>query len=220
MSTSDHKDNAVLSWMKNPASWLSVLSLIVTGITFYLVNLRRGNIEVKLPDQIGIAIYQMDQKDALKLIVPTLFHYTGSPNRRMVITKIWAAVVMGSDQGTASKTIPYDWRYLYRFVDKYTFEKQFPELARGAEDYIQYEGRNWLFGLSGGDVVLKVLGLEPISNTPIMITPGHIELYLDIVAEHKSLRSDKGRYELSKTIIEEAKADGLYKWLNRHDKNE
>lgn len=123
MPTNDSKDNPVLSWIKNPASWISILSLIVTGITFYIVNFRQGNIDVKLPDQIGVKIYQTDQKDAIMLIVPALFHYTGAPSKQQVITKIWATVVIDSDEGTASQIIKCYWRFLYRFVGKYTFEK-------------------------------------------------------------------------------------------------
>lgn len=221
MTTDNRKENTVLSWIKNPASWIAVASLLVSLITFYIINLRSGDIQVKLTDEISIRIYQKDGKDSFSLLIPAVFRHTGAPSGRQLITNIGATLRMQSDDGTANQQISCQWKSLYRFVGKYSFEKQYPERAQEyAEDYIEYESRKLPFNLSGGDVVLKVLGLEPDPDASVAIVPANIELCIEVATEGTSLRSCKGRYRLSKKIIEKAKSDGLYEWLVRDNKGD
>lgn len=215
MAAKNRKENVVLSWVKNPASWIAVASLLVTLISFYILNLRDGDIKVQLLEQIAIRVYPQDGKDSFTLIVPAVFRHTGAASRRELVTSIDATLRVEPEDGAANQQIICHWKYLYRFVGKYSFEKQYPDKAQNAEDYVEYESRNLPFNLSGGDVTLKVLGLEPDPSATIV--PANIELCIKVTQERTSLPSCN-RYRLPKNIIEEAKSDGLYKWLVRDSK--
>ena len=63
--TDESTTRRTLDWLKNPSSILSILAAIISGATFFLLYVQDGNIELTLPQQIGIGIAQDTKKVGL-----------------------------------------------------------------------------------------------------------------------------------------------------------
>jgi len=214
MATNESKKRSFFSRLNELPFWISVIGLFVSVSTFYLVNLRAGAINLHLPDEIALKITKEGRLTGI--LVPTTFHYTGAPNKQQVVNRIQAKVIMVPLSQPANEEAPYQWKTTLRFVGRLEFERLYPEKKEEeVDDYVVYDGRNMPFGLRGGDVFLKVLGLEPSSDAGLLARAGNLELVLQVSTAGHKLPQSRASYRIAAGDVDYARAKGTLIWSPR-----
>ena len=194
-------DKPLHDWLRNPNSWISLTAAAISGITFFLVYVDRGEIEVLLPHNIGIGISA--EPGNLGILVPATFSNTGAPRSRRHIRHITGFIKSLDNAVPAEGTI--EWTYEHRFVGRDEFFKLYPSLKdEGFRDYIVYVGRAIPFSLKGGDSVSKLLELErPIGSS--ISGPSRMQLDLVLHTESGDFKA-RSVYNCPKGLLPEGSA--------------
>lgn len=191
-----------------PSPWLplsfSLVSLLLSAVTFYLVHANKGELELLLPDKVGIAL----KNGRLDLVVPITFTNTGAPRQGRQVLATSAEVQTTSSPPFVATT---EWTYEVGFVHRLRFFKDFPEeRARdhGEVDFIVYSNRAFPFQLNGATSLSKTYNFVQTSGQAPMRPLGEFQLTLRVRTERgDAIRSAKYR-------LLEAKLDNSYAWAD------
>lgn len=142
------------NWFRQPGSWLSIFAIIISLITFYILNISKGTLEVQLPEDVGI---KLNIDSTVDVLVPVVFYNTGSPKSQRVVTSINSTLTDNINQ-----KISLFWTDTQEFIGAAEFESKYPDkVSPGVKDYIIYKSRSVPFIVPGGDSDFKILHLVP-----------------------------------------------------------
>lgn len=165
--------NEFSNWFRLPGSWLSLLAIIISLITFYILNIRSGTLEVQLPEDVGI---KLNVDSTVDVLVPAVFYNTGSPRSQRIVTSIKSTLTDNLNQ-----KISLYWTDTQDFIGAAEFESKYPDkISPGVKDYIIYKSRSVPFIVPGGDSEFKILHLVPEESKIAIKEFSSFELTLNV----------------------------------------
>ncbi len=148
-------EGSVLNWIKRPDSWLSVSAAGISLITFYLVYLSGGRVQIETAE-VGLRV-----SPNVSLLMPVVFYQTGPPQKQSVVKTVTARL-LHAGPGPKSEGIDLEWDHSNQFISKEDYEIRYPKAEKEqAKDYVVYEARAYPFILFGRNSATKILALEP-----------------------------------------------------------
>jgi len=181
---------SVLEWLKNPSSLISLSAAVLSLITFFLVYVDKGEIEVLLPQNLGIGISA--DTGNMDILVSATYSNTGAPRTRRHILHI-TGIVQSLDKA-APIDGEYKWTYEQRFIGKDEYLKKYPDKKdEGHRDYLDYVSRAIPFTLKGGESTAKTIELERPQKTTSLL-PSKLRINLVV-------HTDSGTYKSSSTYV-------------------
>jgi hypothetical protein len=149
-----------IQWVKQPNSWLSVIAAIISLSTFYIVELRKGDVQVIMPDKVGVRLSQSG--DYAILLIPLTFTNTGAPRSVNHVTHVTATLRNMDPHEISDNEVEFLWRYEATTVDKFEYFQKHPERRKEwhdvgtMSDIVVYAARTFPFALNGGTSASKL----------------------------------------------------------------
>lgn len=145
-------------WIREPASWLSVIAMVVSVVTLYLVHLNPGSVVVVLGREVGASL------DGPTLYVPMTFTNTSASRITRHVASVTAVVTPG--RAGAERSFQFQWRREAGFVGAEQYAQIDADYDPGdSRDVYVYAGRAFPFALNGGASESKVLELDLVSQS-------------------------------------------------------
>jgi hypothetical protein len=155
------------SWIKEPSSWISLCGAIASvaaaassGTTLFLLLTKPGELELILPDRVGIKYTPPDEQ--AEMLLPLTLANTGAASTRRYIVSVTASLSFPQPPPEGGKDPIFVWEYEKTFIGWREWFRKHPEENPGAEgyvfeDYVDYVGRAFAFPLAGESSNSKVL---------------------------------------------------------------
>ena len=180
------KPSAITGWLREPASWLSLIAALVSLSTFFLVYADRGHLTVLLPDRVAIA----DQSHGLALVIPLVFTNTGASRTHRHVIESSAVLVFVASGEAQQRTMPLRWEFEAQFVSTNEFHRRYPQLPYAKDDelvdQIDYVNRAFPFHLGGGTSLVKIYQFEP-SDSQRLAEIGPFEIRVRVRTESETV---------------------------------
>lgn len=158
----------IVTWLKDQAWWIGPLAAITSIYTFYLTQLNPGQLELFLPDEIGVAI---NADRTLTVMLPMTIANTGAGRARRVVSSVTATLTDHGNSDPGRNEHPVHWTHDAIFLGKDQYFAKYPDKKAtedtSFEDYFDYDRRAVPFLIPGGASVSKVLGLRPRSSNTV-----------------------------------------------------
>jgi len=163
-------------WLQQPNSWLSLSAVVLSIITFYLVQANPGTLEIVLPANVGLRL----SADGLELLVPMTLTNTGAPRNHRHIISMVAFL-----QQKEKQVVPLRWESEWTFLGYLEFNRKYPGHKEGEhEDYIDYVSRAVPFVLVGGQSLTKLTKFTNRAGAVNKNLFNHFELRVVVKTEH------------------------------------
>jgi hypothetical protein len=152
---------ALVEWLRKPESWLSVAALVISGLTFYFLYAKPGDLQIFIADEVGL---RLQGDSTLFLVLPVTMVNTGAAKKARVVQGI-SSIMTKQPAGADNISYAARWRVEYTFLGKDQYLQKYPTKASEAvdpriADFLDYNGRAVPFTIPGGSSTSKVLGLQ------------------------------------------------------------
>ncbi|HEV2884643.1 MAG TPA: hypothetical protein VGW36_07280 [Pyrinomonadaceae bacterium] len=155
------RDKSFFSWLKQPASWIAIVAAITSFISFYLVYADPGELDLVLPDRVGI--YHNLENDGLELLLPITFTNTGAPRTQRHIIRVTAELTPSQPPASGNSNPTFAWEYEKAIIGKLEWKKKYNEDIT-TPDNVDYVGRAFAFALYGGESKAKLLNMLQVGG--------------------------------------------------------
>ena len=140
--------------LKQPSTWTSLAAILVSLFTFYSTNLDNGAIQIYLPEQVFV---QFGSNSNFCFRVPVVLYNTAPQNKWKTVREMSINARLSGESAPPN----HNWNTLLRFVSKYEFEINYPELAqKNASDYAVYDSRVVPISISGKESASKLVDFD------------------------------------------------------------
>lgn len=167
---------------------ISIIAVLLSGISIYLVQFNQGNLKVLFPDKLGIGY----KNENFNFVLPVTFTNSGASRQGKDILNVWVDLSSTSVPGT----IRADWKFEVGFMHKIDYFKNHPNEKfrdnNDTEDFLVYNTRAYPFYIEGGRSIFKSYYLEQSDGE--LPTKGLENLVL-------TLHIQTGRGEIKKTVM-------------------
>lgn len=115
-----------MPWFKQ---WLPVVAAVVAAIisisTFYLVYAQKGEVQIIMPDKVGVS--RLSGGSAL-LLIPLIFTNSGAPRSVNHVTHVTATLRNLDPNQTAGNQVDLHWRYELTTTGKLQYLQKYPAM--------------------------------------------------------------------------------------------
>jgi len=188
-----------MPWIKQPGSWLSVVAATISISTFYLVYAKKGEVQVIMPDKVGVSL----SNGSALLLIPLTFTNTGAPRSVNHVTHVTATLRNLDPHMVAGNEVDLHWRFELTTTGKFQYFLKYPEkkveekkrTGKGirTDDFVDYVGRTFPFALYGGTSVNKLFDF--VQNTGVFQTSlRSFELEVRAETDSKAFSSQVVKY--------------------------
>ena len=178
---------------------LSVIAVLLSSVSIYLVQFNKGSLKILLPDKMAIGL---NSSGKIAIVLPLTFTSTGAPRQGIEVLKVWIDVFSTSEPGQALTAY---WMYESAYMHRLEFLKNYPEEKdrdTGQEDFLVYSKRAFPFHLEGGKSTSKAYyllqsnGNLPDKNLGILILTIHVKTDNGVI--ERSVKYDLGNKTLDR----------------------
>jgi hypothetical protein len=172
--------SSVIGWFKQPSSLISIISIIISLITFFLVNEYKGKLIIVLPDRIQVSDFKN-----LSFEVPLVITNTGAPKTAAHVIRITCNLEDIIPLQKKSTNIKLLWRMESKYVPRPGSDH--------LHDSLGYVNRVVPFAIHGGNSVEKIYNFRPIGN-------GFENEFIDKFSLKVYVETDQGAFYSKKTF--------------------
>ena len=167
-------------WFRQPSSWLSLVAVVVSFLSYYMVYEFPGKLIIHLPDRVGVHL----EGERVFLVYPITFINTGSSRMHRQILRLTSVLT------SAGETVPFA-------TIRWAYEKKYVAAGPNATtlDNLVYENRASPFDLPGGTSVTRIYDFHQHVGNYRKSHLSQFDLLLVVKTDKDSITC-RGRYTL------------------------
>jgi hypothetical protein len=207
------------SWFQEPSTWLSLSSLLVSGITFLYVNYYADTVTIYMPKQIA---FSAPPGLPLEFVVGASLLNDAPPNNVKIVedARLEVSITAG---GSAFEQLRCNWTETRDLIPTLDFERLYGKLNDKAKMFTDQFGpprRRTPFTIHGKELQSPSLVfncLKPMATAPSVANTSdsrRVETVIVLMTANKTSTSEKRAYTLPRDV-EASTNDGSYNWIDR-----
>jgi len=161
--TNGDESGGFLRWIRQPPSWLSVIALTLSLLTAYQVSLKPGQLQIIMPDKVGVALSKYGYA---QLLLPVTFTNTGATQNIKHVTHISATMRRIDPHLIPDNEVAFHWRFELKTKSRSgcacceaTEERKSEKSMSLLNDAVEVESRTFPFAVDGGKSIGKLLDM-------------------------------------------------------------